>query len=111
MTQLDTDTARIVSRLAELQAHVAELNSEAEALKAELRNLPEGEHSIDGRPALKIIPTRRFDVAAAALLLDDAVRQECLSVSYDPSKVRQHITPEQADACMVISGKAKVVIQ
>ena len=108
--QLDTDTARLISRLAELQDRIADLNSEAEAIKAELRALPPGEHLLDGEVALRIIPSRRLDVTAAAALLDEATRQACLKVDYDAAKIKQHLTPAQVDTCMVEAGKPKVVL-
>lgn len=110
MTQLDTDTARIVSRLVDLQAQIAELTTEAEGLKSELRALPAGDHDIDGRPALRIIPTRRFDVAGAASMLDPELRQQCLSFAYDAALVKRHLTPDQVEAHMVEAGKPKVTI-
>ena len=109
-TPLDTDTARLVARLAELQARVADLNTEAEAIKAELRALPPGDHLIDGQVALRIVPSRRLDVSAAAALLSDEVRQACLKVDYDPAQVKRHLTPDQVDACMTVAGKPKVVL-
>lgn len=52
MTDLDTDTARVVIRLAEITAEIADLTSHAEALKAELRSLPAGDHNVNGKPTL-----------------------------------------------------------
>src|SRR4051794_165383 len=104
MTDLDTDTARIVIRLAEITAEIADLTSHAEALKAELRSLPAGDHNVNGKPALRIIPNRRFDVAGAASMLDPGVRETCLSVAYDAAKVKEHLTPAQLEAHMVESG-------
>lgn len=110
MTQLDTDTANIVIQLADLQARIADLTSQAEALKAELRALPAGDHEINGRAALRIIPTRRFDATAAAGLLTPQQRESALVVSYDAAKVKQHLTPVQVDEFMVEAGKPKVVL-
>jgi hypothetical protein len=110
MTQLDTDTARIVSALAEINARIADLNEQAEGLKAELRGLGQGEYDIDGRVALRIIPSRRFDATAGAGLLDEETRKMCLAVSYDATKVKQHLTEIQIDACMNEFGKPKVVL-
>lgn len=109
--ELDTDTARILTRLVDIQAQIAELNSEAEGHKAELRNLAAGDYTLGGRPALSIIPTRRFDAAGAASLLDPDVRQTCLAVTYDATKVKQHLTPAQVEAHMIVAGKPKVVLQ
>lgn len=110
MPNLDTDTARIVAHLADIQAKIADLTSEAEGLKAELRQLPPADYEIDGKPALRLIPTRRFDVNGAASLLDPDTRQTCLAVAYDAAKVKQHLTPAQVDAHMIEAGKPKVVI-
>lgn len=108
---LDTDTTRLVQRLADIQANIADLNSDAEAIKAELRNLlPLGDHNINGRPALRLIPNRRFNVTAGAELLATEVRNDCLAVSYDPAKVRKHLTEIQIEDCMVEFGKPKLVL-
>jgi hypothetical protein len=107
---LDTDTTRLVQRLADIQARIADLNADAEAIKAELRNLPVGDHMIDGRPALRLIPNRRFNVNAGAELLPAEVRTECLAVTYDPAKVKKHLSEIQIDQCMVEAGKPKVVL-
>lgn len=111
MTQLDTDTARIVTRLVDLQAQIADLTSEAEGLKSELRNtLNPGDHNINGAPALRIIPNRRFNVDFAAGLLGTEQRKECLVVTYDATKVKRHLTPVEVEECMVEAGKPKVVL-
>lgn len=110
MTTLDTDTARIVARLVDVQAQIAELSGEAEEIKAELRTLPPGDHEINGKAALRIVPTRRFDVAGAASLLEPDLRQACLSFAYDPAKIRKHLTPAQVEAHMVEAGKPKVQV-
>lgn len=110
MSELDTDTARIVARLAELQATISDLSAEAEALKAELRSLPAGDHDIDGRPALRIVPTRRFDAEKALELVPDPLRGECHVTVVDPKKVREYLAPALVDACMVESGKPRVTV-
>lgn len=110
MTNLDTDTARIVAKLAELNARLSELNSEAEALKAELRSLPAGDHIIDGRPALRIVPTRRFDAALALELVPEPLRPGCYSQVIDAAKVKEYLAPALVETVMVVSGKPKVVL-
>lgn len=110
MSNLDTDTANIVRRLAEIQAAINEMTAEAESLKAELRTLPTGDHDVDGRPALRIIPTRRFDTDAAALTLPEDVRPECLAITYDATKVKKHLSEIQIQSFMVEVGKPKVVM-
>lgn len=110
MPELDTDTARIVSRLVDLQAIIAEKTAEAEALKAELRSLPPGEHDIAGKPVLRIIPNRRFDPAKALELVPESLRDQCYSNTLDSAKVKQYLAPALLDACMVEVGKPKVVL-
>lgn len=107
---LDTDRARILSRLVDINARVADLNSEAESLKAELRGLQPGDYLLNGQPALRIIPTRRFDAAGAAARLTDEQRNAALVVTYDAAKVKQHLTAVEIDTFMVESGKPKVVV-
>lgn len=109
-TELDVDTARLVSHLADLNAKIAELTAEAEGMKAELRSLTAGDYTLDGRPALRIIPTRRFDVDKALGYVPEPLRAECYTTAADPKKVKQYLAPALADACMVDAGKPKVVI-
>lgn len=109
-TQLDTDTARIVDALADLNARISDLTDQAEALKAELRQLPPADYLIDGRPALRIIPTRRFDPARALELVPEPLREECYVRSLDAARVKKYLAPALVDTCMVDSGKPKVVV-
>jgi hypothetical protein len=110
-TELDVDTTRVLQRLAELNATIADLTAEAESLKAELRGLPAGDHTIAGRPVLRIIASRRFDATAAATSrLDEDQRAKCLQVSYDAAAVKKYLTPIEVDEFMVENGKPKVVI-
>lgn len=107
---LDADRTRIVTRLAEVQEKIAAYTADAEALKAELRQLPAGDYAVDGRPAVRIIPTRRFDATAAAGLLSTEQRESALVVTYDAAKVKQHLTPTEVEEFMVEAGKPKVVL-
>lgn len=109
-TDLSPDYAQTLSRLVDLQAKIADYSSEAESLKAELRNLEPGDYTLDGREALRIIPTRRFDAASAALRLPEDIRTKCLKVDYDAAEVRKHLTPVEVEEFMVASGKPKVTL-
>lgn len=110
MTRLDTDTARIVSELAELQAKIADLTEKAETLKAELRSLPPGDHEIDGRAAVRIVPNRRFDPTKGVELVPESLRGECYSTVVDAAKVKKFLAPAVLEAAMVETGKPKVVL-
>lgn len=110
MTHLDPDRLAALARLVDINAKIADLNSEAESLKAELRALPAGDYDHDGRPALRITPTRSFDVNAAAGILTEEQRKGCLTVTYDAKLVKRHLTPDQVDVFMVESGRPKVVV-
>jgi hypothetical protein len=109
-TALDTDTARIVAKLADINARIADLTSEAEGLKAELRNLPAGDHLVDGRPVLRIIPNRRFDVEKALTLVPEPLRDNCYTTAVDPAKVKEYLAPALVEMAMVEVGKPKVVL-
>lgn len=109
-TTLDPNHTATLTKLAELQARINDLTSEAETLKARLRDLPPGQYAVNGRPALRITPTVRFDANAAAQALDPDTRKTCLTVTYDPALVKQHLTPAQVTRFMVESGKPRVVI-
>lgn len=109
-TELDADRARIVAALADLNDKIATLNADAEALKAELRNLPAGDYLLDGRPALRIVTSRRFDADKALELVPEPLRPECYTTAVDPKKVREYLAPALVDACMVTSGKPRVTV-
>lgn len=109
-TELDTDLARTLSRLVDVNAHIAELTAESESLKAELRILPTGDYAVNDRPAVRIIPTRRFDAAKAAGLLSLEQREAALTVSFDAAKVKQHLTPVEVEEFMIEAGRPKVVV-
>lgn len=110
MPNLDTDTARIVSKLVDIQSRIADLNGEAEALKAELRSLPPDEYAIDGKTVLRIIPNRRFDATKGLELVPEPLRDNCYSVQLDAAKVKSYLAPALQDAAMVEVGKPKVVL-
>jgi hypothetical protein len=100
-----------VRRLAELNSQKAELDVEIEGLKADLRNtLEPGAYEIDGQPAVKVTPSRRFDFQAAYAGLRKADQQECLTVVIDSDKVKQHLTPVELEAFMVEHGNPKVQV-
>lgn len=99
-----------VRDLADLQAEIAKLTAEAENIKAELRALTPGDYAINGRTALRITPTRRFDPEKGAGLLSVQQREAALVVSYDAAKVKQHLTPVEVEECMVEVGKPKVQV-
>lgn len=110
MTQLDIGTARIVASLADLNAQIADLTERAEVLKAELRNLPPADYDIDGRPALRIAPTRRFDPAKGLELVPEPLRANCYSEVVDAAKVRSYLAPALVEMAMVDAGKPKVTV-
>lgn len=108
--ELDVDRARILARLAELNAKIGDLTAEAESLKAELRGLPAGDYAVGGAPAVRILPTRRFDAAAALATFPVDQRPAFVKVDIDAAALRKKLTPEQVEGFMVESGKPKVVL-
>jgi hypothetical protein len=110
MTQLDTDTTRLVAKLADIQARIADLSADAESIKAELRQLPPADYTIDGRPALRITPTRRFDPTKGLEFVPEPLRGQCYSTVVDASKVREYLAPALVEMAMVDAGKPKVTV-
>lgn len=109
LQMIDDALGVVLARLAEVNAKIAELTAEAEVLKDDLRKLAPGDWTdATGRPVLRLTPTRKFDPARGMELIPDEVRSSCLTVTVDPSKVKQHLTPTQLDECMVEAGKPKV---
>lgn len=109
MTALDKDHAAVAKRLAEVQARIAGLNVEVEDLKDRLRELEPGDWAdTKGVPLVRITAQRRFSLDAAVALVPEGDRAACLSVEYDPDKVKGKLTQDQIDACMLEYGKRKV---
>lgn len=111
MSAADLDRDRIHARLLVINAQVADLNAEAEGLKADLRTLGPGTFAANGS-TFTITPPRAFDVQAAIALVPAEKRPLCLAEpTLDPAKVKRHLTPDQLEACMkVTNGKAKVTL-
>lgn len=107
---LDADSAALVGRLAEINERIANLTSQAESIKAELRSLTPGDYASGGNTVLRIVPTRRFDADKALELVPEPLRPECYTTAVDAKKVRSYLAPALLDACMVESGKPKVVL-
>jgi hypothetical protein len=109
---IDDDTFRLVRDLADLNAHIAKLTADAEAIKTELRARCEaGDYVEDGgRTVLKIVPTRKFDVARALELVPEPLREACYTTAPDPAKVKEYLAPALVESCMVVNGKPKVVL-
>lgn len=108
--ELDVDTANLVARLADLNAKIADLNTEAEAIKAELRSLTPGDYTHGGRPALRVVATRRFDPVKGFELVPEALRPNCYTQEIDAKKVKEYLAPALLEACMVESGKPRVTV-
>lgn len=106
--ELDVDTGRVVSRLVDLNAKIAELTAEAEGLKAELRGLHPGDYNLNGRPALRVAATRRFDATKGLELVPEPLREQCYSTTVDAKKVKEYLAPALVDTCMVEVGKPQV---
>lgn len=110
MSAPNVDVERVVTRLVELTAKISDLQAEAEGLKAELRDsLLPGEYEAGGS-TFKIVPTRKFSPDLATSMVDPSVVQACLEVVINPAKLKANLTPVQLEECMVVSGKAKVVL-
>jgi hypothetical protein len=70
MSDLSPAEAATVNKLIAINAAIKDLTEEAESLKAQLRKaLDVGEYTVDGKPALSVSETRKFDAALAARVI------------------------------------------
>jgi hypothetical protein len=110
LLRIDRDHLGMTKRLAKLQADIATLTAEAEALKDQLRELAVGTWvDAKGAPLVSIEAQRRFDPMLAVAYLTAEQQADCLAApAWDPAAMKRHLTPAQLDACMVEHGKRKV---
>jgi hypothetical protein len=99
--KLDAEAQRIVYRLVDNAARQAELETEAAALKAELRQrLPIGTHSDDDGPLLHVQPNRRFSASRALTVLPPSVVAACYVPQLSSALVKEKVTPDIYRMCM-----------
>lgn len=108
---LADSVAGTVRRLHVIAAQIAELGMEADALKAMLRaNLDAGTYSIDGVPAVRISPQRRFDPALAEQTLPGALLDLCIVRRVDGAQAKRVLPPEVYASCLAESGEPRVTL-
>lgn len=108
LTELDPTRVTMLTRLLDLNARIADLTTEADALKQELRNLQPGEYAVNGQPAVRIARTRRFDPEKGLLLVPGPLHADCYSTVLDAAKVKKYLAPALLDTCMVEVGQPQV---
>lgn len=100
-TDLDAETADLVTRLVDINATVTELNTVASSIKAELRHrLPVGVHTIDGQKAVTITVNRRFDPVVATANLRPELLALCTVAKVDGATAKRNLPPSVYAACM-----------
>jgi hypothetical protein len=109
---IDTDqVAGLVRAWRSLEQKRLDIVDEQVEVKAQIRKLLEVGDTldVDGK-AIRCQPNRRFDVDRGVALLESAIRDICRTESYDPAKVKQHLTPALLSACMVEQGEPKLTL-
>lgn len=108
-TELDTDTADLVRRLAELNTHITDLTEQTEQIKEKLRaNLNIGTYTINNQPAISIKPTRRFSPTRALTVLPVELLLLCQISVIDAKKAREVLPPALYASCQEDTGKPQV---
>lgn len=108
---LDQTTAGTVRRLHVLAAQIAELTIEADGLKAQLRQqLSAGTYDLDGVPAVRISPQRRFDPALAEQVLPGNLLELCIVRRVDGATAKRVLPPAAYQSCQSESGEPRVVL-
>jgi hypothetical protein len=108
-TELDPTHTQLVTQLVELNAQISDLTEQAETIKAKLRaNLDTGTHTINGRPAVTITPTRRFSTTRAQTVLPTELLTLCQIHVIDAKRAREVLPPALYESCQEITGKPQV---
>lgn len=109
MTISTASTANLAARLVAIADAKAELDAEADEIKAQLRDLGPGSHAA-GDYKVSITVQRRFDPALAKQVLSDETF-ESLCTAFDTKRAKQILAPAIYDACMSESGDPRVVVK
>lgn len=109
---LDTDTLRMVDRLAELSNARAAIEEQEEALKAELRlRLKPGQVGVDqtGAERIKLVRNARFSPEIAETVVPVAILELARVTTVDGKKLKELVSPALYAQCQAI-GAPKVVL-
>lgn len=109
MNELTTAQADLVDRLTDLNQQISELTQQADEIKAKLRaDLADGQHTIDGRHAVTISITRRFDSTTATQVLPAELLTLCQTTTVDAKRAKEVLPPALYEQCQREIGKATV---
>lgn len=113
MTTTTTEIERDVTRLADLQALVAEATSEMDSIKHRLREHfagQPGQHEVAGH-RLSVSPSSRFSEDLARDLLPKEVIEAATVAKLDAAAVKRMVAPTVYALCCSVSGEARVVLR
>lgn len=109
MTELDTSFRDDLTLLADLQARIAELQEQADEIKAKLRaNLTPDTYTVNGKRAVSIAETRRFSAAKASEVLPPQLLALCQVMEIDAARAKTVLPPHLYEQCQVVTGKPQV---
>lgn len=113
MTTTTADVERDVTRLADLQALIAEATSEADSIKHRLRQHYAGDpgtHEVAGH-RLSVTPATRFDETLARDVLPAEVIDAATVAKLDSAAVKRMVAPTVYALCCPPSGDARVMLR
>lgn len=109
MSELTRQYAETVAQLAAITEQIKELTEEADKLKGFLRgDLEPGAYTVDGRPALSITPTRRFDPTLAVTVVPNELLRLITVETIDGKRAKQILPPALYERCQKESPTATV---
>ncbi|MCW2767622.1 MAG: hypothetical protein JWO11_3581 [Nocardioides sp.] len=108
---LSPAAAATVNKLVAINAQIKDLTEEAEALKAQLRKaLDVGEYTVNGKPALSVSETRKFDVTVAALVIPPGMLPGVQINTISRTMAQEMLPPELYAKCQSVSPKHTIRI-
>lgn len=105
-----TDYDTLVKEYAQLTDQKNSIDERLDAIKAELRGLGAGSHSIAGL-TVSISPTRRIDETKIALLYPISSHPELYTAKPDPKKLRAELPAKVVDTLMHEVGEPRVSVR
>ncbi|MGH3800868.1 MAG: hypothetical protein ACRDTD_12155 [Pseudonocardiaceae bacterium] len=109
MPDLDPSLAATVRKLTDINTQIRDLGSEADALKAQLRQaLALGEHTVNGRPVVTISLTRKFDTSLAAQVLPPELLALVTVPTVDRALAEKLLPPALYERCQRVGANNTV---
>lgn len=110
---MNTTIEQDITRMADLQAIVADATSEIDSIKHRIRDhyaTTPGTHEVAGH-RLSVTPTTRFSEEMARDLLPDEVIEAATVTRLDAAAVKRMVAPTVYALCCPVTGEARVTLR